>query len=62
MARRLDRRVVRTRKLLRDAMMELILEEGYDAISTPEILLTKPILEGQRSIWILKTRTSFSWK
>jgi len=37
MARRLDRRVVRTRKLLRDAMMELILEEGYDAISIQDI-------------------------
>jgi AcrR family transcriptional regulator len=37
MARRLDRRVVRTRKLLRDALMALILEEGYDAISIQDI-------------------------
>lgn len=37
MARRLDRRVVRTRKLLREALMALILEEGYDAISIQDI-------------------------
>lgn len=37
MARRLDRRVQRTRKLLREAMMALILEEGYDAISIQDI-------------------------
>lgn len=37
MARRLDRRVQRTRKLLRDAMMALILEEGYDALSIQDI-------------------------
>ncbi len=37
MARRLDRRVQRTRKLLRVAMMELILEEGYDSISIQDI-------------------------
>lgn len=37
MARRLDRRVQRTRKLLREALMELILEEGYDAISIQDI-------------------------
>jgi len=37
MARRLDRRVQRTRKLLRDAIMSLILEEGYDAISIQDI-------------------------
>lgn len=37
MARRLDRRVLRTRKLLRDAMMALIMEEGYDAISIQDI-------------------------
>jgi AcrR family transcriptional regulator len=37
MARKLDRRVQRTRKLLRDAMMSLILEEGYDAISIQDI-------------------------
>ncbi len=37
MARRLDRRVQRTRKLLRDALMELILEDGYDAFSIQDI-------------------------
>ena len=37
MARRLDRRVLRTRKLLRDAMMALIMEDGYDAISIQDI-------------------------
>jgi AcrR family transcriptional regulator len=37
MARRLDRRVQRTRKLLREALMELILEVGYDAISIQDI-------------------------
>ena len=37
MARRLDRRVQRTRKLLREALMELILEEGYDTISIQDI-------------------------
>lgn len=37
MARRLDRRVLRTRKLLREAMMDLIMEEGYDAISIQDI-------------------------
>ena len=37
MARRLDRRVVRTRKLLREALMALILEEGYDSISIQDI-------------------------
>jgi AcrR family transcriptional regulator len=37
MARRLDRRVQRTRKLLREALMELILEEGYDSISIQDI-------------------------
>jgi AcrR family transcriptional regulator len=37
MARRLDRRVQRTRKLLQDALMNLILEEGYDAISIQDI-------------------------
>jgi len=37
MARRMDRRVQRTRKLLRDAMMSLILEDGYDAISIQDI-------------------------
>lgn len=37
MARRMDRRVQRTRKLLREALMELILEEGYDTISIQDI-------------------------
>jgi len=37
MARRLDRRVQRTRKLLRDALMSLILDEGFDAISIQDI-------------------------
>lgn len=37
MAHRLDRRVQRTRKLLREALMALILEEGYDAISIQDI-------------------------
>ena len=37
MARRMDRRVQRTRKLLREALMVLILEEGYDAISIQDI-------------------------
>lgn len=37
MARRLDRRVQRTRNLLRDALMALILDEGYDGISIQDI-------------------------
>ncbi len=37
MARRMDRRVQRTRKLLRESLMDLILEEGYDAISIQDI-------------------------
>ncbi|MFW5713582.1 MAG: TetR/AcrR family transcriptional regulator [Brevefilum sp.] len=37
MARRMDRRVQRTRKLLQEALMALILEEGYDAISIQDI-------------------------
>ncbi len=37
MARRLDRRVQRTRKMLRESLMALILEEGYDAISIQDI-------------------------
>jgi AcrR family transcriptional regulator len=37
MARRMDRRVQRTRKLLREAMLALILEEGYDALSIQDI-------------------------
>lgn len=34
---RLDRRVVRTRQLLRDALMELILEKGYDEVTVQHI-------------------------
>lgn len=34
---KLDRRVVRTRRLLRDALMELILEDGYDAVTVRSI-------------------------
>lgn len=37
MARRTDRRVQRTRKLLSESLMGLILEEGYDAISIQDI-------------------------
>lgn len=37
MARHTDRRVQRTRKLLRESIMALILEEGYDAISIQDI-------------------------
>ena len=37
MARKMDRRVQRTRKLLRDALMNLIMEDGYDAISIQDI-------------------------
>ena len=37
MARRMDRRVQRTRKLLRESLMALILEVGYDAISIQDI-------------------------
>jgi AcrR family transcriptional regulator len=33
----LDRRVQRTRELLRESLMELILEKGYDAITVQEI-------------------------
>jgi AcrR family transcriptional regulator len=34
---RLDRRVIRTRRLLRDALMELILEKGYDSVTVQDI-------------------------
>ena len=37
MARRLDRRVQRTRKMLRESLLSLILEEGYDEISIQDI-------------------------
>jgi AcrR family transcriptional regulator len=33
----MDRRVQRTRKLLREAMMSLIMEDGYDALSIQDI-------------------------
>lgn len=35
--KKLDRRVVRTRRLLRDALMFLILEKGYDAVTVQDI-------------------------
>ena len=34
---KLDRRVIRTRQLLRKALMELILEKGYDAVTVKDI-------------------------
>jgi AcrR family transcriptional regulator len=34
---KLDRRVVRTRQLLRSALLALILEKGYDAVTVQEI-------------------------
>jgi len=34
---RIDRRVLRTRRLLRDALMVLILEKGYDAVTVQDI-------------------------
>lgn len=37
MPRRLDRRVQRTRKMLRESLMSLIMEEGYDEISIQDI-------------------------
>ena len=37
MAKQLDRRVQRTRKLLRESLISLILEEGYDDISILDI-------------------------
>ena len=37
MPRRLDRRVQRTRKMLRESLLSLILEEGYDEISIQDI-------------------------
>jgi AcrR family transcriptional regulator len=36
-ARKTDRRVLRTRRLLREALFALILEEGYDAVTIEEI-------------------------
>ena len=33
-----DRRVVRTRQLLRDALVSLILERGYDAVTVQDVL------------------------
>lgn len=37
MARRNDRRVLRTRKLLRESILALVLEKGYDDISIQDI-------------------------
>ena len=37
MARKDDRRIQRTRKLLRDSMLELILDRGYDDISIQDV-------------------------
>ena len=37
MTPKVDRRIQRTRQLLRDAMMELILERGYDAVTVQDI-------------------------
>jgi AcrR family transcriptional regulator len=37
MAKKRDRRVQRTRQLLREALMALILEKGYDAVTVQEI-------------------------
>ena len=34
----IDRRVQKTRQLLKDALVELILEEGYEAVTINEIL------------------------
>ncbi len=37
MVENLDRRIIRTRKLLQDALLKLILEQGYDAIRVQDI-------------------------
>ncbi|HEX6384307.1 MAG TPA: TetR/AcrR family transcriptional regulator [Anaerolineae bacterium] len=37
MTLKVDRRIQRTRQLLKDAMMELILEKGYDAVTVQDI-------------------------
>ncbi len=37
MTEKLDRRVLRTRQLLRDSLMDLMLEKGYDAITIQDI-------------------------
>jgi AcrR family transcriptional regulator len=36
-ARKIDRRVIRTRRLLRDALFALVLEKGFDAVTIEEI-------------------------
>ncbi len=36
-AKKLDRRIIRTRQLLRDALMALVIEKGYETISVQEI-------------------------
>lgn len=38
MAKALDRRVQRTRKLLQDALIALILEKGYEAVTVQDII------------------------
>lgn len=38
MTQKQDRRVRRTKKLLKDALIELILEQGYDSITVQDIL------------------------
>lgn len=37
MPKKTDRRVLRTRQMLRDALIELIVEKGYDAITVQDI-------------------------
>jgi AcrR family transcriptional regulator len=37
MPKKIDRRVLRTRQMLRDALMELIVEKGYEAITIQDI-------------------------
>ena len=37
MARKDDRRVQRTRKILRESLLELILDQGYDDVSIQDI-------------------------
>lgn len=37
MARKVDRRILRTRKLLRESMLALIMERGYDEISIQDV-------------------------
>jgi len=39
---RIDRRVQRTRQLLQDALMALVLEKGYDKITVQSIIMPYP--------------------